>query len=365
MSVGVVLDFSCGTEATITVPWGQNVPYLPCMLMNGANFLYLNGVLSITVEEPLITPSAAYIQEVLVYVCAGDDFEFHIPTQIFINAIHRQPYDATATAWSNTVTYAPPAAGAATTVPGYDNYSVYTMEENAQNPKLTLSANVMPFSHSTLPCTMNMGERFTSLRPLLKRFYPYMNIRDKDGTAPGYLSYFIPYLPFDSDVTGNGVTNSVTLSIQTPLRYISNMFAGVRGSIRYKIMPVGVENFIGNNAKVSIYRDFDKYRTVTTTDMILFGYWPSTKVEASTGEALYAWQAAESIIVDVPHQFVSNYRTTAISLLTNIYYGIRVVFLEGWNPRVEVYNSAGEDFMPVIWNGTPIVVLYNGPYPHV
>jgi len=216
---------------------------------------------------------------------------------------------------------------------------------------------------STQPCINHMGEKFTSMRPFLKRFYPYAyRIKTPDNNS--LTSDFYPYLPLEPFISNVATVNRYPLVMMTPARYISNMFFGVRGSIRYRgVFAVEPDHdaaidITRSASKVSIHRDFKTPFLETVSSTV---NWMWNKLQSGTGETCYAVKQGEPVFVEVPYQNVSQYYPThnIDPTYTQVTYGVSFDFMNAVVPNYELYNSIGEDFNPVIWNGVPLVSIFS------
>jgi hypothetical protein len=355
-ALSVVLDLSMSTEIELEVPWGGVAPYrtVPYCGLNGHGD-FSNGVLKVWVEDPLIAPSSAYEQTIAVFVRAGDDFQLQIPDAEKILNTHRVAADGVKTPWIFTqATAAPLPLQALTPADTNDDYFEYTMESSPNNPTHKVRYRFLPTA-PTVEAKLNMGEQFNSFRPMLKRFYMYGTVPPL-STGGVVVKIFFSYLP--SETKWCAMTGGTYLlpTFNNPVRFFSNLFAGIRGSIRYR------HSWTANPARMLTYRDFGRQATVTkapaTTLGALTAGWfaPST----GTGSASFWTAGGESGIVEIPHQFVSNFHPTGVSANWDYEYGYSILS-QSTTEKFDVWVSTGEDFMPVIWNGVPLIYHYPTP----
>lgn len=363
----VLLDLAVTTEVCIDIPWAHQYPYLNVNLMSNAAVLNTecNGYINCVVEQTLVSQAAALTLTGIIRMSAGDDFELHIPTNSNIMYIKRQAYSATypATVPIYTVANTPfqtPATGLATTAPTNDVYTLWTMQSNANNPMFESCNMLMPQIPDKTAVINHVGEK-NSFRSLFKRFfyYHYNPGVISTGGNLGPIGYFIPFFPIDPYLYGVAPANTMVNIVNTPIRYITNLFAGYRGSIRYRINPYFVGTF---GKKISVFRyfglPFQASYTVDTHQASVS--W--SKLLTGMGEAAFAVSMSEPFYFDIPWQCVSQFFSTQINTdLTVPQYGFMLYFdgVDSSNIPFDVYCSAGEDFSPTIWNGVPIVSIFS------
>lgn len=375
-STSVILDLSSSTEVTLEIPYAQAIPYQPVISiwadqMGGTVNSIGNGFLYMMVEEPLIVQASALVVPILVWLSAGADFEFAIPSTERMPYLRRQVFDP---AFSSSVTNVDPGISVPVEYPNCapmtspltsdTNYWTYTseMNSNSMNPAISQTVVMLPTAFQSDVTKLHIGEAFVSLRNLLKRFYPNVS-----GDFIGYRSgFFFPYLPIEPFIYTNSSVNYQVDGMNTPLRYISSMFYGVRGSIRYRFNFPTLSEASQNTNEVTVRRDFQKLTTTyaysTLVEEVDFTFtW--IKALAGAGEVTYRVAHGEPMYVEIPYQCVGQYQPTTISMppYTDLppCYGVALwCQLPSVRDSCEAYVAAGEDFMPVIWNGIPLLSAF-------
>lgn len=357
----VLLAITTTTECTFEVPYAHQRAYLPIGLIGNHPDQFCNGYVHLSVEEPLFVPSETYRQQVLIYIAAGDDMEFVIPTGMLIQYLaHELPAVGDRTDYQiGDVDNNPPSNGSVTEAPSQFWFSTYTSaaSSNSVTPFMECSYTTIPKNVNNDAAIFNIGERFNSFRPLLKRFSDYLYINGHSYTnSEDYVnSIFVPYMPLYYSGAYQQGSNVVNMPLMnTPIKYLSSCFAGTRGSVRYQITILEPGPRV-----VTIYRGAGYPLSNNRTDVTTHpSYFAAAKRFATTGSAVYNVNMGEPIIVEVPHQFSKNFMPTKFTQLITILYGIFIEF-QGNVPKFEVRVSAGEDFMPVMWNGIPVLTRYS------
>jgi len=363
-AASVLLDLTQGSEITLTVPWAsvynwQSVAAITCSVTDyNANGYFHNGYLFIAVEEPTVVPGSTSQQlDVLVWVRAGDNFRFNLMTVRKLNYLRRQPYlaaysaSATQQLIPSLITYPTPSLGQVTgPVPGDSTYSVYTSRVEPIRDMVKLLPDCDPFDASQV----TMGEDFTSLRPYLKRLtYTWTY---NPATYTGNTAFVVPYMPPEPGFSTVSTNVYYPEAVISPLRFISNMFYGVRGSVRYHLQPRYQSLF-----DYSVFRIINQPLTTYSFSGIFSRQW--WEINGGTGKQLFRASQGESVQFDIPQQSAKLYATTTLNPFNNVYpcYGASVLELcdSDSTPRpFDLHVAAGEDFMPVIWNGCPLLWAY-------
>jgi len=145
--------------------------------------------------------------------------------------------------------------------------------------------------------------------------------------------------------------------LMTPTRYISNLFVGVRGSVRYRFNTTGTP---GPSTHVQMRRDFGQpFTFYYAMDAINYLY---QKWQTGTGEAAFSQCHGEPMFFELPWQCVSQFKPTKVNPSTfdtgTFDYGMSFTTQEAMTDNFEIYQSIGEDFNPVIWNGVPMLSVF-------
>lgn len=198
-----------------------------------------NGVLSVYIVNELTVPSdiVANNVEVNVFVSMGDDFEVFVPDQHFQNFVFAAQSGEEFGPQSGVE--APMTTGRlSSTVPE----SEHTDEPNAP---IQMKSENIAVSSMTLPLTnlAYTGESIQSFRTMLKRYNRWMTFgrinNDADACRINLQAKAFPAL------RGNVPGAIHTTSLAAPYNYVNTvllhwvtyMFSGWRGGIRYKVIP--------------------------------------------------------------------------------------------------------------------------------
>lgn len=368
----VVMDISAQTEVELEVPFMSSKPWLSTSQIISyqnvdANFLgtCCNGVIYITVEDALIAPSEVYDCPLLMYCKAGKSFEFAQPTTELINNISVNPPSvinpATVSTFADTIQISPPASaliGAYNT--NQSTWGIFTAA-TVEHIDVTFAPNF----ENTNASILTIGESFDSLRPLLKRFYPLVNIPVKNATR--VCRQVFPVFP---GVYGNSqglLTDYTGFELNTPLRYISQCFYGWKGTIRHRYYA----NHTTTANKMDVYVNktievpYKTYQPLTgDANLAIRNDYMAWKKYSGRGEVMYHALHGESIIVDIPNQYASLFQevpevvnteiSESVQLCTAVTYYLSTL---AFSPNVECYLSIGEDFNLVGMNPPPIVYV--------
>jgi len=387
-SPGWILDLSCSNIVECEIPYVNSLNYLPLFLpgynpstpdSTGAGLTY-NGYLLCFVLEPLVALANPMTLNIITEICAGDDFELHIPTSVRIQYIRRELYNAAYSSHTyvpiTEESYAYPSLTPGPQITSIDMaYATYTMMSNENAPVQEAHIKLMPFNDTDYTVMHAMGSRTMSFRVLLKKFHPYYNSITMWTYQPNqywYMNWFFPYIPIEPLFqTLSGPIYAYPPFIMTPTRYLLNLFYGVRGAIRYLYQPMNFEFADGLETstpmRINAYRDFDvPFSNRALPDKNLS--WIFAELPSCSGEASFM-PLNESICVELPHQFVHQYQTTSLnsSYYSTPTYGIRfatwcgVKGTTGSESSIQNFRllqSVGEDFNPFGWNGIPIVAVF-------
>lgn len=372
-ATSTVIDLSQSADVTIIVPFAAQQPYQPVASgwVDQAGAITTeqgNGYLYFMVEEPLMAQPDALSLTVLVWVKAGNDFQFMIPSMERMLYLRRQVYDNFGSADTfpddhvEIVYPDPPCEQMTGAIPSDDDYFIYTSEKVGGS--VDSSIVLLPESFQTDVGVLHMGEEFVSLRNMLKRFYPSFNM--ESGGTGQLFGFFVSYLPLEPMFYTDSHANiACQTAFQTPLRYISNLFYGVRGSVRYRIStPYGAVN--NQPMQFTVSRDFAPLWSIfhaPSSGPTNYFSWLQQKANVGSGEACFRTTVGEPAFFEIPYQCVSQFQpTTIITPPFTDYgkvYGVKVDVNGNNFQGCDLYVAAGEDFMPVIWNGVPLLSAYS------
>jgi hypothetical protein len=232
-----IVDINEEKDFTLTVGWGQAQQYRHILHNDDDETKYFrvdggktpvlststygNGELSVYVVNGLTSPNSTIDNniEIIVYVSCGDDFEVAKPTSEYMTHI--------------------------TPVSDY-----VTQSGECDEPENTTSAELNPTSPTGDFWMICKGEEYKSIRNLVKR-YCFGNYLAGVATvaAENRLVYTAPAFPMHYGRTEVGPFESTGVvgtydrnygSIPTLLGYYSTAYAGMRGSIKLKILGMGL-----------------------------------------------------------------------------------------------------------------------------
>lgn len=354
-AASVVIDLAHSVETTIEIPYTSIRPYqgVSTPFDTTTSIGYLYGV----IDEPVYQPATTFNYTVLIAISACEDFRFNIPNQANLQAWKRQSYNAAYNTTTTTindlseVAYSTFSSGLSNS-PYSGAFASYTASyAEAQSTNADL---LEPFVDSVVP-KYQMGEDFLSLRPFLKRFYPYQTLIADHGGNPYGTMWFVPYL-LNEQLFTSTTPPTVLPILMHPVRWVSNLFVGIRGSMRYKLR---------NELNVTACRNFlapnQIYEVTTPLQSAWFSSW------TSTGEAEALVEVGETAMFQLPFQGNSNFIPTSQNDFPHYatQYGLSIVTKdanETFSQGDTVFASIGEDFNPVLWNGVPLL-MYQFPHP--
>jgi hypothetical protein len=196
-----------------------------------------NGVLGVYVLNELTTPNDAATQnvEINVFISTGEDFEVAVPSSDFAKYVAKPQMGMEVDNDANEDQNQP---GGATT-------------ECEMTPNMTINENLYD---------VYMGEAIKSFRPLIKRYALHEAVGPADATDT-VISMQRSYYPY---LRGN-VTGAVHLRAggTLPYNYVNTLLlqwitlahSGVRGGVRYKILPRGAMTFTDRMNVIEVERN--------------------------------------------------------------------------------------------------------------
>lgn len=252
-SFHTIVDISETRDFSIVVNWQSNTAFKQ---IDGAidnrgfyttaapdtrtvNTDYSNGVLYVQCLNQLTTPDSTTPAQILVSVKAGDDFQLMNPTSEGIRHTHLrtpEPTSAESDLDFNSLFSVEVQSAAVEILPEEEN-----APEGTVDAQLTLGAQMVTPSNSI----MFYGETIQSLRQLLKRTCHYVLISFTTGNSNEMQlsTTYIPAFPISSgyDPGGGHTTGAARSYWYTSVNYISYIkryFAGWRGGIRHRFVPI-------------------------------------------------------------------------------------------------------------------------------
>lgn len=370
-ALSVLIDLTQTIDMDITVPYLAETLYKAVSNFHDNTLIderFINGFLHFVVEEPLIVNNSTWTAQILIHIRADHNFELAIPTNANLNSVYYSSFTPGngihQSALQNQQN--PPTTKADNTL-WYEQTSSGT-DSNDVNPLLTSGVNLFPEAcFDGKPALIHIGERIPSLRPLLKRFSPLTVYDGFEATMPGYMyNYFIPYYPQPQYTIVNNNTGNfiVTPYLNTPTTYLSRMFGGMRGTMRY-----GISDDDGSSVDyMYAQRTYGYDYNITYFDMKL--------ANLSIFNSMYRYgqnlfrKEYEPLVIDLPYQNAHWFYPTAIALTATYTgttadeqglgvqkYGLMISERNVNANQKEKYitQAVGEDFQFVIYNGPPII----------
>lgn len=284
-------NFIAGTNN----PWSTSTVYTPSQV-------YDNGALTVLVMNSLTAPNDTINNDigVNVFVSAGDDFELYEPEVEGLQGICMVPQS------------------------GMDELD-YGMEH------LSIGAP----SDGTDLSKVIIGERVVSFRQLMKRYVHYLTSGAVTGAAQlTYYSVNFRNFPLTPGSDASGLHTSTALAKQVNfvslslITYLASMFAGYRGSLRYKHFIYSVKSSTLYDTLTSVYR----VPGTTTTAL------PTVVVDASAAAAFPFNAIAKHYNSFAGTAVVSTHTKPAIEVELPYYSSNRFEVIRPYNAR----SAAGE-----------------------
>lgn len=229
-----VLDLDSGTDMTVKVHWAVPQPVLNCGTLslssvkygpvfanptynedNGALYLYVLNNLSVPSQSMAASDCKVYVN---VYVSACDDFELFVPDTTNLSSITpKAPFT--------------PSAGVELFPSSGDESIEWEIGDKCSDSKFNL---------------VMFGEKYTTFRALLKRYFSYNNYFVTTNSAGNFSRVAVnvrrvPLMPGNDSAGINTITNllgggtfpgnNISLSL---IQYLMMAYSGMRGSFRYK-----------------------------------------------------------------------------------------------------------------------------------
>jgi len=362
-SLSVLVDLTQTIEMDLHVPYmSENMyravgPYVGTS--TASEDKNINGYLVAVVEEPLIANNSTWFAEILIYTAAGDDFELAIPSN---QNIMNQTFDLVnpLNAFQSTGMQVVAIDIQADTVEYNDQWYEKTASlSNSVNPAMVESVSLLPESIATnTPSLIHIGENVPSLRPICKRFTSLQLTPMTTVPTRHFTFQFIPYLPMPRSIAETTATDyQISPYCTTPTSFLSRMFGGVRGTMRYAVM----NEYAGSTAWVgrcfgsnNVLRHFAAgiEENATIFNQFFLGGLNAFRI------------SSEPLVIDVPFQNYHWFYPTAKREFRPSEdpqdYGVSFGHLvTDTNFRESnIWQSTGEDVQFVIYNGPPIVAAY-------
>jgi len=354
-----------------TPDWGTGITYDPEINNGTISFVVINQLSSLVSDSTV---------DINVFISAGKQFELanQRPRNMDTHPV-LPPY----TAQSLDLTYR---AQAAENVEA-DNSN----PEDVQNIPLMPDGPMTAFQHKPM---IYFGERFESLRPLMKRYVLYQVYKPMNDTGSytqwrdwyvGFSRYQFPAFAGWSQTgydTPTGGTEQFNYVRDHYFMYISCFFAGRKGSVRYKayINGPGATGEILVNRRIEqtqlgVIHGFNDQGTLADNAT---RRWTDGHGNTGTGALVTSQGTMQSIEYEVP--FMSRYRFYPTRELTPYTFDATINLpldsvrnqwemrfvtedVDGRNSMVTMYTAAGEDYSLSFFVGAPVVYEYPARWP--
>lgn len=323
-----------------------------------------NGVVSVYVVNELTTPNSAVNNdiEVNVYVSAGDDFEVFVPHDHFNKFVVR-PQSGDAEKITLDELDAPQQAGGETIGVSLTNYD-----------KL---------------CRVYTGESIQSFRTLLKRYNLHtaiVNIPTGYNTITYRASAFPYYrgnVPGAVHVNQTDPLEGYNYCNTTLLHWVTTAFSGWRGSIRWKVIPRGLQNPnysiwyyaqrvpLGVSGYQYVTDDIPNYDENTAAKSCITvkdatGNLSNPMVDGLRGCTFATSWVNPIMEFEVP--FYSPYRFAPAKVVDktstlqwNEGYDLKIITNSAPAHPIDLWVAAGEDFQTYFWTGLPVMYYETEP----
>jgi hypothetical protein len=228
------LDLSVARTVKVKVPWMQMYPYKQHIMGQGEvgvptgapDAESCNGSLVIMVVNPLRQPNSSPNAVSCWVTCnGGDDMEF--------GSLKRNRMEETDASFIASSEIVPGSSE------GQDPVSIPDREENTTEASGVLTTSFADAGTSLSPerPLVYFGESVRSFRMLLKRYYLWrVNCWGSAGLSYGQFLQYTAFPCFRSpESLGDGPDSGGYWVFNTPIHLCAVMFAGWRGSIKYKI----------------------------------------------------------------------------------------------------------------------------------
>jgi hypothetical protein len=396
VTYNTIIDLAEGRDFTVEFKWQRDRAYLSvdtddtrtfwtevAPATRTANTLHSNGIFYLIVVNELVVPDATTDVEVLVSISAGDDFELVNPIG---GALEVSPF-----------TPVEPASGSS-----LEDFSrIFSLETQS-------SVDVVPTGENTPEGEINQvdvttgvlsddsekplvfyGEKITSIRQLLKRYCHFrLMSQQTSGTTRVLDKYLLRQMPgmlgYDPngvDVTGAGVPYCYVNN--NYINYYKQCFAGWRGSIRWKFLPVSNCEYVyidratgaGQRAAVVNYRRTATYPIIANQGTAVTAFAGVSAHRASgAGCAVTPCRTMNALEIEVPYHLpirfsktYGEYLPVNTNTLTNGYPGGDSFHFAGAstvnNSQVlfDTYVAGGEDLTFFGFVGAPTLFSASVP----
>jgi len=249
-----IIDIAECTDFTITVPMTQDTTFLENYFVGTTSTTETysttrytsrdigmhNGVIGVYVVNALTTPNSTVNNDIKVnvFVSSGDDFEVSTPRDAFSSLVFKPQSGLE------------PQSGTET-----DGIKADGLDEPENQQEESVMGNGS--MDMTALGDVYFGERVHSFRPLLKRFALHETvsyISSSTSRIYGIRSFFPYYRGNIANAVHTTSTAGAYNYVNTLLlHYVTMMFQGMRGSVRYKVTPYCTK--MHESATIHVERD--------------------------------------------------------------------------------------------------------------
>jgi len=330
------------------------------------DFEYLdgNGTLSVYVVNELTTPNSTVDNniEVNVYVSAGDDFEVYVPTYEFSKFVIFPQSDME----PQSMLY---------------QHTDMTKGKDTNMPVSTEVYHLgVPAKKSEYTNMVFTGEKITSFRQMLKRYYAHSALAALTSSSDlwGRRNMF-PY--FRGRVTGavdSIAVGNYNFCNTVMLHWVTLMFAAWRGSIRYKFIPYGMsderDSFDGFVERASTYSGDDEFIRDTAAQVAFTNSTASASlirpsgnsttqgflVDGSPGAHFVNGRVNPNVEFEMPYYAPNRFSPAKLENLTGAVldynqscFDYHFKVKSNANSLITIFVSAGEDYTCFFFTGLP------------
>lgn len=380
-SFNMVVDISCSTTVEFSIPWMSADPYLPC----GLDFIDTdplltnsNGFISIQVVDPLQAPSASGAPVyVTTWYKAGKDFELAehqgqtkvTPWDPRLTEIEKTNVVPWTDLYDDPQDIVPTLGSGASLHPayvGYVNQSARSTNDAAVDAlvKTELGHSV----DSANQAITYVGERYSSFRPLTKRFATAMLMPVQSNSANTTV-FGLPRMPPTAGVYDKGTgldPQYVGPYVPCPLTHFSMPFRGTRGSTRIDIIPSPTCSMDRSMTQITFPTTLPIHarQVIHHTDSPVSTYYGAEEFTdlMTSGKAVAQFSSAyQQTSFNIPYQQnglyeITRYKSGAAAAIKGRYpCAVVVCPWKSTDSVVRVRYAAGEDFNPEVWVGIPPV----------
>jgi hypothetical protein len=391
-----IIDLEDARDFTMEVKWQQDRAYCFISTDNTRTFYTqtapqtrtstrdtCNGIFYVRVVNELVVPDGTTGATILVSISAGDDFELVNPKGSSLAVETFAPVAQALTLGSSMFDLfnIVPQSSSTEITPEGEN----APEQETQTLELTTSVRTSPMEKPL----MFYGERFVSFRQLLKRYTFFRALSYSSGAASQiFSSMHLRQMPAMPGFDPNGPDLTAAL---TPYTYVGNCYinylklayAGWKGSIRWKFLPVSSvktmsvsRNTGDEERKLDVDYAYDAIYAyaVGATNAFVAGNRLFTREMTGGGAAITQCRTQDALEVEIPYttnlrfsKTHGDYLKVNTNSLANGYPGGDTFrFFYDSAPGValsliDTYVAAGEDFTLHGWVGAPVMYSSGTP----